>query len=232
MDALPVHDAGIFVALPAQDISPLKIVIVTNTYTSIVIIHIMIYLFSVCSMSCSKKKGGWEKLKAAKEKEKTEQAIAKSTPNLFTYFSSKRHKISETDTDLVEQNPKTSAASHPDVINQNEASTSTLHAGHQIVSEIITEVTEIPSCDPGKWNIDSKDEKFLSYWCEKGPKYCQNWNSDFSATKRAYSKQSRYLTKAMFEYEKPNKEIGKREWLLYSPFTHKVYCFYCCLFAD
>lgn len=191
----------------------------------------MIYLFyfSVCSMSCSKKKGGWEKLKTAKEKEQTEQAIAKSTPNLLTYFSSKRQKISETDTDLVELNPN---ASHTAVIHQNEASTSTLQAGHQIVSEIITEVTEIPSCDPGKWNIDSKDERFLSYWCEKGPEQCQNWDSDFSATKREYSKQSRYLTKAMFEYEKPNKEIGKREWLLYSPCTHKVYCFYCCLFAD
>jgi len=30
----------------------------------------------------------------------------------------------------------------------------------------------------------------------------------------------------------PNKESGKREWLLYSHSTHKVYCFYCCLLAD
>ena len=36
----------------------------------------------------------------------------------------------------------------------------------------------------------------------------------------------------MFEYEKPNKDIDKREWLLYSHTIHKIYCFYYYLFAD
>lgn len=33
-------------------------------------------------------------------------------------------------------------------------------------------------------------------------------------------------------FEKPNKEIGKREWLVYQHSTHKIYWFYFCLFAD
>lgn len=195
--------------------------------------------------SSSKKKGGWEKLKAAKEKEKREHTLLKSTPTLLTYYSKKQKEVS--DTDSVELNT-------PEVIYQ--ASTSHQSHEHQTESECqdqdafcegatasekntedieidaTTTVSEIPSCDPGKWNIYTRDERFISYWCEKGPEQCQNWNSDFSATKREYLKQNRYLTIAMFDYEKPNNEIGKREWLLYSPSTYKVYCFYCCLFND
>ena len=72
----------------------------------------------------------------------------------------------------------------------------------------------------------------VEYWTEKGPHECQNLNGDFSLTKREYHKQNRYLKKSYFESMQPNKQIGKREWLVYSPKTKKVYCFYCLLFCD
>ena len=86
------------------------------------------------------------------------------------------------------------------------------------------------SNDQGEWDITSKE--FVEYWTEKGPHECHNLNADFSLTKREYHKENRYLTKSYFEYMKPNKQIGKREWLVYSPKTKKVYCFYCLLFCD
>ncbi|CAM2117352.1 unnamed protein product [Caretta caretta] len=85
------------------------------------------------------------------------------------------------------------------------------------------------SNDPGKWDMTSQD--LIAYWTEKGPQKYQNLGADFSLTKREYNNQNHYLTKSMFEYVKPNKQIGKQEWLIYLPSKKKVYFFYCRLFS-
>ncbi|CAM2098059.1 unnamed protein product [Caretta caretta] len=86
------------------------------------------------------------------------------------------------------------------------------------------------SNDPGAWDVTSQD--FPAYWTEKGPQKYQNLDADFSLPKREYTNQNRYLTKSMFDYVMPSKQIGQQEWLIYLPSKKKVYCFYCYLFSD
>ncbi|CAM2109055.1 unnamed protein product [Caretta caretta] len=91
--------------------------------------------------------------------------------------------------------------------------------------------TNTPFCsDPGEW--DKTSQELMAQWTEKGPQKCHSLDTDFSLTKQEYTNQNRYLTKSMFEYGKPNKRIGKREWLIYSPSQKKVNCFYFRLFSD
>ena len=72
-----------------------------------------------------------------------------------------------------------------------------------------------------------------NYWLRKGPCKCQNKNTRgrYEETKRQYATQNRYLSNAMFMYTKKNEEVGDLEWLIYSPTTKKVYCFYCRIFC-
>ncbi|CAM2119225.1 unnamed protein product [Caretta caretta] len=72
----------------------------------------------------------------------------------------------------------------------------------------------------------------MAHWTETGPQKCHILAADFSLTTRDYTNQNHYLTKPMFDYGKPNKQTGKREWLIYLPSQKKVKCFYCHLFSD
>lgn len=90
------------------------------------------------------------------------------------------------------------------------------------------------SADPGLWDLSSPTFRDLrNYWIGKGPSKCQNKNprDRYEETKRQYPTQNRYLSNAMFMYTKKNGEIADLEWLIYSPATKKVYCFYCRLFC-
>lgn len=92
--------------------------------------------------------------------------------------------------------------------------------------------------DPALWDINRK--KDVDYWIQKGPSMCQNIDSDFSKSQRIYEHKDengmvvsryRYVSKDVFHRVLRNGETVKREWLLYSPSTYRVYCFVCRLLS-
>ena len=62
--------------------------------------------------------------------------------------------------------------------------------------------------------------------------HCQNKDADFSASERTYKSQKRCLSKTLFTRTLRNREKVPKEWLVYSPSTGNVYCFFCKLFGD
>lgn len=78
-------------------------------------------------------------------------------------------------------------------------------------------------------------EELRSYWVRKGvtaPTLCQNKDVHFSASERIYKNQKRCLSKTLFTRALRNGEKISREWLVYSPSTGNVYCFFCRLFDE
>ena len=98
-------------------------------------------------------------------------------------------------------------------------------------SEAVAE-TEI-SRDVACWG--KVNEAVRSYWVGKGvmaPTLCQNKDADFSASERTYKSQKRCLSKTLFTRTLRNREKVPKEWLVYSPSTGNVYCFFCKLFGN
>ena len=62
--------------------------------------------------------------------------------------------------------------------------------------------------------------------------HCQNKDADFSASERTYKSQKRCLSKTLFTRTLRNGEKVPREWLVYSPSTGNVYCFFCKPFGN
>ena len=92
--------------------------------------------------------------------------------------------------------------------------------------------TDNRSNDPGKWKKMTKED--VSFWIKCGPEQCQNQSGSFNASRRLYNQgtKSRFCTENMFYGKKPNGERYRREWLIYSPTTGRVYCFACKLFSS
>uniref|UniRef100_UPI00398EF6B3 uncharacterized protein n=1 Tax=Pristiophorus japonicus TaxID=55135 RepID=UPI00398EF6B3 len=133
-------------------------------------------------------------------RERRHRAVLTGTHALFTFFA---HTESTEDIGATTSGSKAAA---PD--DQDLPRVSSLH-GHAdtIVSPQSSDDQTVSfSSDPGKWDITSKN--LIEYWTEKEPQECQNLDSDFAV-------------KSMFDYVKPNKQAGKREWLIYSPSTKK-----------
>lgn len=84
--------------------------------------------------------------------------------------------------------------------------------------------------DVGLWNTLTKDD--ISFWVQKGPADCQNWQDSFEKSKQIYKNQARYCSRGLFYSTKINGEKYSREWLVYSPSTGCVYCFVCKLFSN
>lgn len=57
-------------------------------------------------------------------------------------------------------------------------------------------------------------------------------NIDFLLTKRVIGNQKHFAQKKMFYTECPNKELKKREWLIYSKSLNSVFCLTCKLFSN
>lgn len=171
----------------------------------------------------SKKKGGWQKLKESEEKRQRFESVVHETPTFHKFFSPTSSRPS-CDPEQLQK----SSSHKPEPI--PTPSSTPPDSSSDISTPASTE--PIPySNDPGEWDVSSRHERFIDNCIEKGLQYFQNVDADFSATKRAYQNQNRYLTKPMFEYVMPNKSISQREWLLYSPSKQKVFCFYCLLFC-
>lgn len=203
----------------------------------------------------SLKKGGWEKVKEAEEKKKLHAVHIASLPRITTFIArSKQAKDVEVDSDA---GPNTAAAPTSEA---NEMTTSiTIFTAPACPSsldlpiplmteEVAIEIKPTNSTyegDEENSNADTigvnsvlidaaewsrLDDRTIDYLCQLGPDPCRHADADFSATKRLYVSQARYLTKKMFYSTRPNKQEVHRDWLIYSPTSKRVYCFYCKLF--
>ena len=83
------------------------------------------------------------------------------------------------------------------------------------------------SKDPADWN--PLDDDLVSYITSNPP--IQVLPFDFSKSVRKYEEGNRRLTAAMFQKQLHNKELKKRDWLLYSEKKASVYCVPCKLFS-
>ena len=168
-------------------------------------------------------KGGWQKKKVALQKKEREANITKCIPKLSKLFSDKSDASSINSSSKDNQQ---SASSNSSSSNDNQQSASSNSNGNQQSA-----IDGIFSNDPGNWNTNEKS-RLIAYWAPKGPCECQNIPVDFSITKRQYPDKVRFLNRSYFEFAMPNKQLCKREWLLYSPSMCSLYCFYCTLFSD
>ncbi len=84
--------------------------------------------------------------------------------------------------------------------------------------------------DIGLWqNIINKIRDF---WCTRDPNECQHFECDFSASNRQYDDSKRFFSQHMFFRNHISGNKIKRDWLMYSPSTGKVYCLPCVLFGE
>ena len=90
------------------------------------------------------------------------------------------------------------------------------------------------SNDAAQWTEITKDLRH--YWASNGPKECQRWTSLYNQSAREFKEKGRikirYFSESLLHRKMPDGEKIKREWLLYSPSTGKVFCFYCKLFES
>ncbi|CAM2106220.1 unnamed protein product [Caretta caretta] len=166
------------------------------------------------------KKGGWQKLKEAKERQQRQDVVLKGIPSLLKFFPPAKSGGEEVQANTSPHEP--AAPEEKEQPPVTSLATVSPHFSEDFPSDSNTKISF--SNDPGKWDVTSQD--LIAYCTENGPQKCQNLDADFSLTKQEYTNKNRYLTKSMFEYVKPNKQIGKREWLIYLPSKKKVYCFY------
>lgn len=83
--------------------------------------------------------------------------------------------------------------------------------------------------DIGLWKNITKE--IQDYWCIRDFNECQHFDCDFSASSRQYEDSKRFFSQSMFFRKHISGGKMKREWLMYSPSTGKVYCLPCVLFG-
>ncbi|KAL4090089.1 hypothetical protein QTP88_024990 [Uroleucon formosanum] len=142
----------------------------------------------------SKPKGGWEKLKETQKKKKNEADFLKKVNPLTSYFIPK-YTNSENTINKEDNIINTSTSD-----SHNVPSLSNSFIGASSKNNDVIEYSN----DPGDWNLTSHN--LISYLIEKGPKFFQNINADFSLTKKYYEnpKVNRCLNQTAFFYTKPN----------------------------
>eukprot|EP00794_Sanderia_malayensis_P010048 gene10048-biopygen8254 len=90
------------------------------------------------------------------------------------------------------------------------------------------------SNDAAQWTEIT--EELRHYWASNGPTQCQRWTSPYIQSAREFKERARiktrYFSESLLHRKLPDGEKIKREWLLYSPSTGKVFCFYCKLFES
>jgi hypothetical protein len=98
-----------------------------------------------------------------------------------------------------------------------------------------------PSTDAALWDsCGISKHQLQEYWIRKGPSHCQNIDNGFNSSVRVYNtiqdgkkiSESRKCRESFFFKELKNHEKVKRNWLIYSPSTGKVFCFACKLFGS
>ena len=86
--------------------------------------------------------------------------------------------------------------------------------------------------DAAQWTEITEDLRH--YWASNGPTECQRWTSLYTQSAREFKERgrikTRFFSESLLHRKLPDGEKIKREWLLYSPSTGKVFCFYCKLF--
>eukprot|EP00794_Sanderia_malayensis_P015939 gene15939-biopygen13560 len=90
------------------------------------------------------------------------------------------------------------------------------------------------SNDAAQWTEIT--EELRHYWASNGPTQCQRWTSPYIQSAREFKERARiktrYFSESLLHRKLPHGEKIKREWLLYSLSTGKVFCFYCKLFES
>ncbi|KAJ8914406.1 hypothetical protein NQ315_017500, partial [Exocentrus adspersus] len=81
--------------------------------------------------------------------------------------------------------------------------------------------------DPATWNVT---ENFIDLTSTKSSSVQDLDQLDFKNSKRVYGQESRYESRKMFYIQLVNGGTVRRDWLLYSSSTNRVYCLPCKLF--
>jgi len=74
--------------------------------------------------------------------------------------------------------------------------------------------------DPAEWEVNADP---IGYYAENIPS--QNLETDFLLMGRQFGDKIRYAHKEYFLRKLTNGEVVKRDWLIYSPSTGKVFCY-------
>lgn len=176
-----------------------------------------------------------------RQKAKKEQKLIKSLPKVTSFFRTFSSEC--TDPVTVPLIPNASdSESHPD--NQNIRSiNSSTKLSSQVINDPLGERGDLlePNADAALWDSFGGSKNYLQeYWMREGPSRCQNFECDFKNSDRKYEvlqdgkkiTEIRKCRSSMFFKELQNGEKVKRDWLLYSSSTGRVFCFVCKLFGS
>ncbi len=125
-----------------------------------------------------------------------------------------------------------------------DASTTQTQLASKLLDKQTTPEEPIQICanvttDPADWFPLSSDT--TAYWLRQGPDDCRNQqpSNDYSKSVRCYGPtvtnpkgRKRKFNNRLFYGKLPNGETRSRKWLLYSPASGAVYCFYCTLMGS
>ncbi|GFR14727.1 TTF-type domain-containing protein [Trichonephila clavata] len=190
-----------------------------------------------------KHQSGSEKRKKPQEQQNKLNEQLKKTQNLFKLGFSRESKEHQ-----PHDSPSTSSASHTMVVDPVEVpcepfeqigqdqETATLvgaeesEAETEVIHQNVVHLGVEYQNDIGLWqNITNEMQDF---WCTRDPNECQHFECDFSASSRQYDDSKRFFSQSIFFRKHISGGKIKREWLMYSPSTGKVYCFPCILFGE
>ncbi|XP_033212222.1 zinc finger MYM-type protein 1-like [Belonocnema kinseyi] len=189
---------------------------------------------------------GSEKRKKRLEQQNKHDELLKKTQNLFQLGFSRQSTENQPSpsTSAVSASQNTSLVVEPMEIpcecseqNNQDQETATFagaeeretEAEVQLLHQNVVHLGVECQNDIGLWqNITSEIQ---DYWCTRNPDECLHFESDFSASSRQYDDSNRFFSQSMFFRTHISGGKIKREWLMYSPSTGKVYCFPCVLFG-
>nr|XP_015918874.1 zinc finger MYM-type protein 5-like [Parasteatoda tepidariorum] len=98
---------------------------------------------------------------------------------------------------------------------------------HSEKVDLIRDLQTHFSSDPAEWNVTVD----LKHCIAKNP-VSQDLNCDFKFTCRQIGDKNRHVTKDLFFRKLSKDEIIKRDWLILSKSTGKLYCYVCKLFSS
>lgn len=194
-----------------------------------------------------------------KKKAKKEREFIEKLPKVNSYFEVpviQRPCPASTSTDdtnfnQVNPSPGSESLSNQSVLNslKNDTELSYVEVNSETLDDLNylseqnnpSKVEVEPSTDAALWDSCGISKNQLQeYWIRKGPSHCQNVDDDFKLSIRVYNtvqdgkkiSESRKCRTSFFFKELKNNEKVKRDWLIYSPSTGKVFCFPCKLFGS